>query len=855
MLAHSEAGTDSAGMGPVTKPIFDDGLTSAEALERLRKNGPNAMPVRERQGPGAMLLDVVREPMFSMLIAGATLYLALGETGDGLLLLAAVVMVISITIYHERRTGQALAALAELSGPRALVIRDGREQRIPGHELVQGDIVIVAEGDRIPADIVLRRSSHLAADESLLTGESAPIIKRPNLEVATLATEGAEEVHALYAGTLVTSGRGIGEVMRTGAHTELARIGRALADISTEPTQLQHETQRVVRWLALFAVLASALVAIVYAVARGGTAAAWEQGGLAGIAMAMSMLPEEFPVVLTVFLALGGWRLARERVLTRRVAAIEALGAATVLCVDKTGTLTQNRMTLSRMMTASGETTLATEDILSTEVAIALETAVRAGHPEAVDPMDRALAESALQFGIDARAHFQPLKEFPLTAALSVVIWIGRDLTSGQLVACAKGAPEAMAKLCRLDDSQHASLHRNANALAQHGLRVLAVARAMSLVNTFDLNSLNFEFLGLAAFVDPLRPQVNTALDECRSAGIRVVMITGDHPITAMSIAREAGFQAPIVSMGGSELDLLDDDALAKRAREISVFARIKPEQKLRLVNALRRRGEVVVMTGDGVNDAPALKAADIGIAMGGRGTDVAREAADLILLDDSFASIVTAVRLGRRIYDNIRKASAFIVAVHVPIAGLSMIPVLMLDWPLLLLPVHIVFLEFIIDPACALVFEGERAEPGVMRRPPRPPHARLFTLRMLMIGLMQGLGMLSACLAVFLVSHGEISDGEARALTFTTLVASVISLILVNRSWGESSFAMLRERNKAFVAVSVVALACLALALGIPAARPLFSFSLPTPDRLLLALASGALSVLWFEFVKHRLR
>ena len=839
--------------------VHEHGLSTAEAAERLQRDGPNRLPPRQRRGPWHLVLEVVREPMFAMLVAGAALYLALGETGDGLLLLAAVVMVISLTLYHERRTGRALEALAELSSPRARVVRDGDELRIPSHEVVIGDVLIVSEGDRIPADAVLRRATHLAVDESLLTGESLPVLKQPSLEITRLAAVGTGEPHALYSGTLVTAGRGLCEVVRIGAQTEIARIGRSLATIAVEPTRLQRETQRVVRWVAVAAVLASLLVAIVHASTRGGDAWAWQEGGLAGIAMAMAMLPEEFPVVLTVFLALGGWRLARAAVLTRRVAAIEALGAATVLCVDKTGTLTQNRMTLSRVVAGAGQFDLANEEPPSAEFLDVLRTAVRASQSEPVDPMEHALVEAADRFACAARSGWQPLQEHPLTAARPMVRWLGRDAARGVTEVCAKGAPEAIAATCRLDDAAAAHLQRQVESMAAHGLRVLGVARADLVVPDVPIDSLPWRFLGLLAFVDPLRPEVPDAVAACRGAGIRVVMITGDYPVTASAIAGEAGLSRTGAVLSGGELDTLDDAALAARIADTDVFARIRPEQKLRIIEAFRRLGEVVAMTGDGVNDAPALRAADIGIAMGRRGTDVAREAADLVLLDDAFSSIVTAVRLGRRIHDNIRKASVFILAVHIPIAGLSMIPVLSGYWPLLLLPVHIVFLEFIIDPACALVFEGERAEPGVMRRPPRDPQASLFSARIVAIGVAQGSTILAGCLGVFLwlyAGHqaGMLAEGELRAATFVTLVTSVLALILVNRSWTESAFAMLRERNVAFALVTLASAALLALALGVPSIAELFSFAPLAADHALPAIAAGAASVLWFEAIKRRL-
>ena len=845
----------------LANPFPESGLTEAEAASRRLRDGPNLLPARHRRGFASVVREVVGEPMFILLLLGAALYLTLGEIADGLLLLAAVLMVISLTLVQTRRTDRALEALADLSAPRATVLREGVERRIPGAELVVGDLMIVNEGDRIAADAILRITSHLSIDESLLTGESAPVVKQPSMELVPSpdAHGRAREVHTLYSGTLVTAGRGLCEVVRTGCETEIARLGHSLNAIDDEPTRLQCETQRIVRALAIAALFASALVALVYAWSRGGSALAWKEGGLAGITMAMSMMPEEFPVILVVFLALGAWRLSRKAVLTRQVTAIESLGAATVLCVDKTGTLTQNHMTLSRLRTRLQELDLASTETLPAEFAPLLQTAVRASHADAVDPMDRALAETARRLGFEARNDWLAIKEYPLSAARSAVIWIGTAyLADGATarLACAKGAPEAIARLCRFTPVELARLQHEVTALAQHGLRVLAVAHAslgaeQSPAETPPIDAMTFEFQGLLAFVDPLRAEVPDAITRFKEAGIRVVMITGDYPTTALAIARAAGLEQTATALTGAEIDVMGDATLMTRLHTTDVFARIHPQQKLRLINLLKQANEVVAMTGDGVNDAPALKAANIGIAMGGRGTDVAREAADLVLLDDAFSSIVAAVRHGRRIYDNIRKASIFVLAAHIPIAGLSMIPATLGTWPLLLLPVHVVFLEFIIDPACALVFEGERDEADLMKRRPRAVESRLFSREVVMIGLLQGASMLVGCLSVFFYFEPAADAAQLRTLTFVTLIFALLTSILVNRSWGESALGIVRQRNTPFLLLALVTLLGLAAALATPFITDLFAFAaLPLTD-LLVAAAAGVASLAWFEVGK----
>ena len=830
------------------------GLSTAEAAVRLARDGPNELPSQRSRGLLAVVREVVREPMFQLLVAGGLLYLTMGRLGDALLLLSFVFVVIAITVVQERRTERALDALRDLSSPRALVIRDGEQVRIAGRDVVAGDVVVLAEGDRVPADAILRRSAHLAVDESLLTGESVPVRKRPSATATALDRPGGDDLPSLFSGSLVTAGQGVCEVIGTGARTELGRIGKALQQIEPERTPLQAETARTVRSLALVGMSACAAVVVIYALTRGNDWQSWKEGALAGIAMAMALLPEEFPVVLTVFLALGAWRISERRVLTRRMPAIETLGAATVLCVDKTGTLTQNRMSVARLL-AGGEAADLREDaaVVSARLRLLLETAALASPIDPFDPMERALHEAARRHGAPAAAHGRLVRDYPLSRAVLAVTHVWEATSGGGRIAAAKGAPEAIARLCGMSAAEQAALAGRIEVLAAEGLRVLGVARAELGAGALpdDPSALPLRFLGLVGLADPLRPDVPAAVAECRSAGIRVVMITGDYPATAQDIARQAGLADHGRVITGPELDALSEEGLKARIGEVQVFARVVPEQKLRIVAALKASGEVVAMTGDGVNDAPALKAAHIGIAMGGRGTDVARESASLVLLDDAFTSIVAAVRLGRRIYDNIRKATAFIVAVHVPIAGLSMIPVFFPSWPLLLLPVHIVFLELIIDPACSLVFEAERAEPDIMRRRPRPQGERLFSVPTVVVALLQGLSVLAVCLAIFVLARRGHGPDAARALTFSALVVSLLAIILMNRSWTRSAIAMLGERNAALWWVVAGGAGVLAVVLSVGPVRSLFSFAPLHAQDIGLSLAAGLACLAWFEVLK----
>ncbi|MBU4033150.1 MAG: cation-translocating P-type ATPase, partial [Candidatus Thermoplasmatota archaeon] len=660
-----------------------------------------------------------------------------------------------------------------------------------------------------------------------------------------------------FSGTLVTAGQGIAEILATGAGSELGKIGKALERVEPEPTLLQKETRRLVRTFAMVGLVACALVVVVFAFTRGGGPEVWKQGLLAGIAMAMATLPEEFPVVLTVFLALGAWRISRSNVLTRRMPAVEMLGAATVLCVDKTGTLTQNRMTLRKLAVSHHTTDLTTLDIgLPGEMNSLLENAILASKRDPFDPMERALHDAGDRLIKDTE-YLHPgwslVREYPLTPNLLAVSHAWGTGRGDELILASKGAPEAIADLCNLMPEHRESLSRQVNSLSSQGLRVLGVAKGVSSLENLpeEQHELSLELIGLLGFEDPLRSTVPGAVAECRAAGVRVVMITGDYPVTAQSIARQAGLSNCEMVISGAELDRMSDEVLARRIRDVQVFARVVPEQKLRIVNALKANKEIVAMTGDGVNDAPALKAAHIGIAMGGRGTDVARESASLVLLDDDFSSIVSAVRLGRRIFDNIKKAVAFILAVHVPIAGLSMIPVFFADWPLLLLPVHIVFLELIIDPSCNLIFEAEDAESDVMQRPPRNPEERLFSTRTIGMALMQGLSVLAVCLGVFLLARMGHSTDASRALTFSSLVVAFIVIILVNRSWTKSALAMLRIPNTAMKWVVFGAITFLAVVLMVPFAQRLFYFAPIHPMDLIFSLGAGLVCVLWFEGLK----
>ncbi len=828
------------------------GLSQLAAQQRLTADGANELPSSQPRSLLAIAWVILREPMFILLVACGGVYLLLGSRQDAFILLGSVVIIMAMDFFQERKSARALEALRDLSSPRALVLRDGQQRRIAGRDVVCGDVILLAEGDRVPADAVLFDNQGLLVDESLLSGESVPVRKDAIATDAAMpqamAKPGGEDQPWLYSGSLVVQGKGSALVLAIGEKTMLGQIGKALVGLKEEPSQVQLETAVAVKQVAIACIGLVVLLAIWYGVTRHD----WLNGILAGLTLAMALLPMELPLVLAIFLGLGAWRMAQQQVLTRRTSAIEMLGAATVLCVDKTGTLTQNRMALTQMVAdgqvhvfdagqASKTAQSAAQAVPATALPevfhATLEFAMLASQRAPVDPMEQAIqAMGKLALADTEHIHigWTLVEEYPLSPQLLAMsrVWQSPDLAD--YVIAAKGAPEAIFDLCHLSPERVASLSAEANRLAAQGLRVLGVARAsfQHAALPQGIHDFDFVLLGLIALADPLRPTVVGALAQCHAAGIRVIMITGDYPATAHSIARQAGLKVseqPLEGIiTGLELDALDEAQLQARlqpSEAINIFCRVQPEQKLRLVTALKQAGGVVAMTGDGVNDAPALKAAHIGIAMGERGTDVAREAAALVLLDDDLSSIVAAVRLGRRIFDNIRKAVVFIIAAHVPIAAMTLLPVF-LGWELLLLPIHVVFFELMIGPTCSIVFEGEPEEANVMQRPPRERKARIFDKALLLRGLTQGSLLVVLQFGLYvLTQHLGWSTGHSRAITFSAMVLGDIGLIFVNRNSSLPWYRAMALPNPALWWVVLSALGMLALALTVPVLRSLFHF------------------------------
>lgn len=817
------------------------GLSTTEAKERLIQYGRNMLPGSEPKTLLTLILKVVREPMFLMLLGAGLIYLVLGDRAEAAFLLVFVFVIIGITLGQEHKTQRALESLRDLSAPRALVIRDNKELRISSQEVVPGDVMILHEGDRIAADAQLVEGQ-LSVDESLLTGESVSVDK----------TTGSEEFSALFASTVVTKGFGLAIVRTTGIATTVGHIGQALALTDETPSGLQKSSRTLVRILTL---LAFGLALLLIFVNWSWNNHSLLESVLSGIALSMAILPEEIPVILTIFLALGAWRISKIKVLTRNVTAVEALGAITILAVDKTGTLTQNRMEVAELSINSLAFFAREESELSEDFHSLVEFAMLATPIDPFDSMEKAIhlfGRSYLSGTEHIHENRTPEFHYELSDDILAMTHLFCDEKPLLYLLATKGAPEAVVDLCHMSEEQRHTIELQVEEMAKRGLRVLGVARGVWQAPASDSpwppsqHDFDFTFLGLVGFMDPPRMDVAAAIAQCRSAGIRVLMITGDHPQTARSIAKQVGLSDNAEVIMGDEIATLKDDDLLRRLNQTDVCARMRPEQKLRLVRVLQNAGNIVAMTGDGVNDAPALKAADVGIAMGERGTDVARESAALVLLDDSFESIVAAIAQGRRIYDNITKATRFIFAVHVPIIALTLVPALML-WPDILQPVHIVLLQLLIDPACAVVFEAEDAADDVMSRPPRSTSSNPFSVKNVGYAILQGTGIALILLVGYALLRGYGWDeADLRLSIFMALIPVLFLLVLANRDSGFTS-----KSNPwiltMFGGVSLI----LAAVIFVPFLREMLKFAPITLTSFIAAAMMLTLSWIWLKVLQ----
>lgn len=813
------------------------GITENKASELLKRYGFNELPSAKSKSVGRIAFEVIKEPMFILLISCGSVYLLLGDYLEGISLLCSVSVIIFISFYQHRKTENSLAALRQLSSPRALVIRNGTEKRIAGREVVPEDIIVLHEGDRVPADAILLECNHLSLDESLLTGESVPVIKSEESE------------NKIYSGTLVVQGKGIAKVTSTGTNTQFGIIGTSLQSIEQDSTRLQREMKTLIRNLFIGGAVISIGVIAAFYFTRGN----FLNSLLTGLSAAMAILPEEFPVVLTVFLALGAWRLSKNKVLTRKPSAIETLGSATVLCSDKTGTITQNKMEMAALY-CNGKT-YSKQDFKSYEknISYLIKLLFNASSNKSIDPMEKAIVSEHEKLQIPMEK-FQLLKEYPLSKELFAMTRVLKSEKDKTIHIYCKGAPEVVFKLCRLSATDTDIYTKAVQEMAGKAYRVLAAAQSdwQNQELPEKQSDIHFRFAGLVAFEDPIRPEVPKAIKECNEAGIKVIMITGDYPATARCIAKQIGLQNDDNVLTGDELKSMSADDLQKKIKHTHVFARIVPEQKLQLIQALKANGEIVAMTGDGVNDAPALKAADIGVAMGMKGTDVAREASSLVLLDDNFASIVHAIHSGRRIFDNLQKAMSYILAIHIPIIGLVLLPAMFSWLPILLTPLHIVFMELIIDPVCSIAFESEQEEESIMNRPPRKPDELFFGWRKILFSFLKGLMLLVMVLTIYFLSIKEgHSENEVRAIAFSSLIIGNVFLILTSLSDTRNFFSVILEKNIAVLLISVIAFAILLLTISIPLLQDIFSFDFPGYKHFISSFIGSLILLLSLESIK----
>lgn len=827
------------------------GLTSAEAGRRQARYGKNELASQKKESFFIKAIHIIGEPMFLLLIAAAVIYFVLGEPRDGATMLIFVVGIISIDLIQEWKTDKTLNALKDLSAPHITVVRDGKEMTIASADLVPGDLMLVSEGVKIPADGEVIKASDLRVDESSLTGEAEPVWKTA-AENAEPSSEYWRKDYC-YAGTLVTQGSAYVLVDKIGAATEYGKIGTNVASAPEPPTPLQKQTAGLIKLCAGIAAVLFAAVGFItwFNIPDHPFTDRLIESVLSGIALAMAMIPEEFPVILTVFLSMGAWRLAKQHSLVRRLPSVETLGAVSVLCVDKTGTITMNQMTVRDTWAADGDNMKLCEIM-----GLGCET-------DTYDPMEKAMLAHCENMGITKEHLFDGvlIKEYAFTNELKMMghVWKHDD----EIIVAAKGSPERILGICSMDDTEREAVEAKITGMSQQGLRVIAVGM-MRLASEeeipAELTACPLTFCGLIGLADPPRESVKEDIRQCTKAGVRVVMITGDSGITACSIAKQIGMPNSDNIITGDELDNMSDEELRELVKEVSIFSRVIPEHKMRIVKAFKANGEIVAMTGDGVNDAPALKYADIGIAMGKRGSEVSREAADLILMDDNFSTIVNTIRDGRRIYDNIRKAIGYVFTIHIPIAFASLLaPIMGIDpADLFLLPLHVVLLELVIDPTCAIVLERQPAESDIMDKKPRKPGEKLLNAKILFKSMLQGIAIFAASFGAYysILSPNPHNAPLARTMGIVIIIFANMFLVQVNSSDRDlvllSVKRLAKDRVMWVVSIGMIAGTLLLLY------TPLYGFLKLAPltiGQFFTAVGIAAASVLWYEIVKLRRR
>lgn len=802
------------------------GLSETEALKRQKEKGFNEIPSEQNKPIFFIVLEILKEPMFLLLIFCVTVYFLMGDTQEAFLLGFFVLLIVFITIYQEAKAEKAVQKLRSLTSPRALVIRDGKKIRIPGREVVVGDYVLINEGDRVPSDALLIWGVNVKVDESILTGESVSVRKVTHEDDDLFTVNiGGEDQPFVFSGTVVVQGQGIARIIAIGRDTQIGKIGKIFSEIKNEPTKLKKEIGRLVKIFSFIAILTAFLIVVIKFVLTSNLSS----GILEAVSFAMSLIPEEFPVVLTIFFAMGALKMSRRNVLVRKVDALEELSTINVLCVDKTGTLTENKMGLARISVDDiwkdpSELDLNNDASANIRYLEVLKYSLLASKRAPFDPMEKAIVETGEKLIKDNTFIWDDLKlvrEIPMSKDVLAVTQIWGKVGSDGFIIATKGAPESIVSMCKLHSKLEEIIAKEVMEMAEKGMRVIAVAQAFYEGENIEVQTdFDYKFLGLLAFKDPVRENVPAVVQEAQTAGIRIVMITGDYPVTASAVAKEIGIENPDDIMTGSQLEEISLEELKEKITSVNVFARIVPEQKYKIVEAFKSIHCQVAMTGDGVNDAPALKAADVGIAMGERGTDVAREASDIVLVKDDFNSIINAIGTGRKIYENIKRAVGYIISVHIPIIGAALLP-LVFKLPPFLLPVHIVLLELIIDPVSSIVFEAEKASSDIMKRPPRNPRIGLFNKGLILRSIISGiLSLFLVCLAYIFFSNRYEEQDYSRTMAYLTMIGMNLSLVTVLR-WSKFG----SKINIPFVLIILSVVALVALIILIPPLRMVFHF------------------------------
>ncbi|MBK6773981.1 MAG: cation-translocating P-type ATPase [Ignavibacteria bacterium] len=815
------------------------GLTDSEVIASRIKYGQNILENKTRRKSLEIFFDIIKEPMMILLMAACSIYFILGDITEGIIMLFAIFAVAGISIIQEVRSENAISELKKLSEPLTNVIRNNVVVSIPSHELVVNDIMIIEEGQKISADGEIVLSNDLTIDESILTGESFPVSKD-------------QENNKTFSGTNVTAGWGYVEIKSTGMNTEIGKLGKSLELIKKERTPLQLQIDRFVKLMAVAGVIAFMIVWILNYMDSGNVL----HSLMHGLTLAMAILPEEIPVALSTFMALGAYHLIKNNIITKQPQTVEVLGSATVICVDKTGTITENKMEVSELYDFKEKKICDNFDhrFLSESSKEIIDYGMWASEPVPFDPMEKALRKLFDNSGNQIQtSEYEIVKEYPLSGKPPMMTHIHSN-SKETIIAC-KGAPEGILRICELDKNQVEELNELVRSMASKGLRVLGVAKAehATLPYPEDQTDFDWKFMGLIGLSDPPKNNISEVIKSFHESGIEVKMITGDYPVTAVSIAAKVGIRNPETFLTGEQIIGMSHDDLLKTVKEVNIFARMLPEAKLLIVNALKEKGEIVAMTGDGVNDGPALKASHIGIAMGERGTAIAKQAASLVIVNDDLSNMVTAVSFGRKIYSNLKKAIQYIISIHIPLISIVTLPLILgFKYQNIFSPIHVIFLELVMGPTCSIVYENEPIEKDIMKQKPRKLTANFFNLKELTLSIVQGLVITAGLLYILNYAiESSLNENISRTLVFTTIVCSNIFLTLTGRSKVFTIFTTIQYKNKLLYVVILVTFLILFSSLTFSPLMNVFQFEPITVIQFMYCLTVAFISVIWVEVYK----